>query len=111
MLSSDKKISSQEFNTFFKKGIRSSSKNLSASLFFKEKEEKSKFAVVISKKTAKTAVLRHQNKRIIYNIIRQLYPQFENIKYCFFLIKRDIKNVDEKELSKEILSILEKNNH
>ena len=106
MLSSDKKISSQEFNNFYKKAQRKFSKNFIISLISSKTKQKTKFAVVVSKKLIKTAVLRHKNKRKIYKILSQLYPQFSNIKYGFILLQNNIENIDEVDLEKELSSLL-----
>ena len=108
MLSKENKISSREFKDFFKKGVRNSSKNFNISIIFKKNNEKSKYAIVVSKKVLKTAVLRNKNKRIIYKILRQLYPQFLYIKYAFIFIKNDISTVEISELTKELREILYK---
>jgi ribonuclease P protein component len=108
MLSKKNKILSGEFKKFFKKGVRNNSKNFNISIILKKNNEKPKYAVVVSKKILKTAVLRNKNKRIIYKILRQLYPQFSHIKYAFIFIKNDISTIKINELKKELKDILYK---
>ncbi len=66
------------------------------------------FAVVTSKKILKKAVLRHKNKRIILNIIRQYYPQFIVGKYVFIHILKDISLLEKKDIEAEIIPFLVK---
>ena len=102
MIPSCKKISSVEFSKFYKKGLKRSSQFFLISLYKEKENTKNNFAVIISKKTFKTAVLRHKNKRRIYNIIRQLYPQFLEYNYIFITIKSDISEIKDSELKNEL---------
>lgn len=106
MLAAEYKITSQEFNNFFKKGIKKSSKRFRISVILDANGEKPKYAVVISKKVLKTAVSRHENKRKIYKIIRQLYPQFLTLKYGFIFIQQDIRTVSEDILIADLKDLL-----
>ena len=106
MLPSCKKISSEEFTEFYRKSKRKFSKNFIISTISGEINEKPKCAVVISKKIAKTAVLRHKNKRKIYKILSQLYPQFSDLKYIFISLQKNIENISDSELENEISELL-----
>lgn len=108
MLQSKNKISSTEFNQFYTPGKKSFSKNFRVSVVLGQDSDEPKYAVVISKKVVKTAVSRHKNKRKIYNIIRQIYPQFSSVKYGFVFIQRDISLVDDSVLKSELLEIFRK---
>jgi len=105
MLEAGLKITSQEFNEYFKKGSHKSSKFFRTSVVFGVKGDIPKYAVVISKKVLKTAVTRHENKRKIYKIIRQIYPQFSDFKYVFILIQQDIRVVDNDVLRDDLLKL------
>ena len=109
MLKKEYKISSQEFKRLFKK---TSKKETEHFMFFLIKKREScensltKISVILSKKKVKTAILRNKNKRIIYSIIRQIYPQLSYYHYLFISPKRDISNLENKLIKDEILSIL-----
>ncbi len=106
MLKATQKISSREFTQFYRKGKKINTEHFRVSLVNTSKKENPKFAVVVSKKVAKTAVLRNKNKRRIYEILRQLYPQFSGVKYGFFFIQKDISRVDFYKLKSEIEEII-----
>lgn len=106
MLLSSKKINSVEFKNFLNKGRKKSSKYFKVSIVNDKKYRYSKYAVVINKKIAKTAVLRHKNKRIIFRIISQIYPQFLDNKYTFIFIKQDVGSVNKEELKRDLLVLL-----
>lgn len=108
MLSRNQKISSEEFKNFYSKGKRSFSENFRFSVVFGENNDVSRYAVVVSKKIAKTAVLRQKNRRKVYKILREIYPQFPQVKYGFIFIQKNIADLDEKILYNEILDNLRK---
>ena len=108
MLAAKNKISSQEFADFYKQDKKGFSQHFRVSVVLDENVAESKYAVIISKKVAKTAVLRHKNKRKIYKIIRQIYPQFSQVKYGFVFIQRDIAGIDEDLLKSELLGVFGK---
>ena len=108
MLDSKKKISAQEFDVFLKKGIKKTSKHFRISFIVSKNKDYTKYAVVISKKIAKSAVERNKNKRKIYKIISQIYPQFLDKKYVFIFIQKNILKINENELKEEISLLLKK---
>lgn len=108
MLARKQKISSEEFKEYYKKGKKIFSQHFRITLVLGNTPENSKYAAVINKKTAKTAVLRNKNKRKIYKILRQIYPQFPQVKYGFIFIQKNIINIDEEILGKEITENMKK---
>lgn len=106
MLAAKYKITSGEFKQFFNKGSRRSSKHFRITTTSGEDVNFSKYAVVISKKVLKTAVSRHENKRKIYKIICQLYPQFLSLGFVFIFIQKDIRGVSGDQLEVEIKYLL-----
>jgi ribonuclease P protein component len=103
MLKASQKISSQEFKIKHKKIKKIKTENFNITLVYNKENKITKSAVIVSKKIIKTAVLRNKNKRIIYKILRQLYPQFFGIKYIFIFLKKDISLVDHNLLKEELL--------
>ncbi len=106
MLSSNQKIKIKDFKGFYKKGKKNTSKNLRSSIIYSNVKCSPLYAVIIDKKTVKTAVSRNKNKRKIYKILRQLYPQFSFIKYGYIFIKKNITNIKNEDILKEILGHL-----
>ena len=107
MLSSSKKISSQVFKVKLKKKSFKT-KHFIISYVETKKKIETQYAVIISKKVGKTAVLRNKNKRIIYNIISQTYPQFLSMQYCFIYIQKDISKINYQDLIEELYTFLKK---
>ncbi len=107
MISSSKKINSEEFKKFFNKGERKISEFFRISIIKQKDKAKSKYSVILSKKKIKTAVLRNKNKRIIYEIISQIYPQFLNNKYTFILLNKDISKINKDLLKIDLIKILD----
>ena len=107
MLSASQKISSSQFKKYYKKGIKKNSEHFFVSLIYSHKDKQTQFAVVAPKKALKTAVLRNRNKRIIYEILRQYYPQFSHIDYGFIFLKKDISHIKKDEIKKELFKILQ----
>jgi ribonuclease P protein component len=62
----------------------------------------SRFAVVISKKIAKTAVIRNRVKRRIYSIVKDLIPRFVIKRSVVITIKKNIEDISHDVLKKEI---------
>lgn len=110
MIPSIYKINSVEFKKFYNKGINKNSKHIRVSFVYKKMNESifSKYTVVVGKKISKSAVIRHKNKRKIYNILKEIYPQFSYLKFVFIFIKTDVLNVDEKEIKNQIVELLSK---
>lgn len=108
MISSLYKINSVNFKKFYNKGIIKNTKYLRVSYIPKKIDENifSHYAVVVGKKISKSAVIRHKNKRKIFNILKEIYPQFSHLKFIFIFLKKDILNISEKEIEKEILKLL-----
>lgn len=62
-------------------------------------EENPKFSVVVSKKVAKTAILRNKTKRLFFEIIRKHEKSFKNKHNFIFYVNKegvlsDLKNID-----------------
>ncbi len=106
MLSKEKKITSRIFKEKYPKSKKKYTRHFRISFCQESEDENTRIAVVAPKKAFKKAVLRNKNKRIIYNILRQYYPQFSQGKIVFIHILKDISLLEKKEIEKEILPIL-----
>jgi ribonuclease P protein component len=86
-------------------------KKIHTELFLLRKNEnnlnKNRFAIVVSKKVAKTAVKRHYLKRLFKNIILDYFKNIENKGFDFVFILNKKANDANKD---DIMSILSKIN-
>lgn len=106
MLSSRYKISSWNFKKKYNKGVRKSSNHFRFNVLEDKNLSSPCFAVIINKKLYKKAVQRNKQRRRIYNIISETYPQFCKGFWCFIFIQKDISALSYLELKKEINDVL-----
>jgi len=95
-----------EFNVVFKDGKKTFSPSFQ---FITLPQEQQKFSVVVSKKLIKGAFQRNKQKRRVFNILKN-NQQGLPVGATLIIIKKDISQIDKKELEKQILETL-KNNH
>lgn len=72
-------------------------------VFCENTREFTRFAVVVSKKVNKTAVVRNRIRRRVYEIIRQNIDDIpKKMDYIFVVFSPDVKDMNYKELEKTI---------
>lgn len=118
MISKQNRINRTDFETIMKKGGLTNSglfslrflKNLPASdgLSPAGVEKYSQFAVVVSKKVAKTAVLRNKIRRRCYSILRKVSKSLNNSYYVILFAKKGAEKATFAETEAQILEILKK---
>ena len=70
-----------------------------------------RYAVVVSKKTLKSAVGRNRIRRRLYEVIRAELPRIEKPVDCIFVVySKDVLNADYKELRNLIHNLLQEAN-
>ena len=106
MLPHSQRISVHLFKDIMKKG------EVLHSTFFiircVNSQEKSHYAVSVSKKIAKTAVLRNKIRRRTYSIISQFLPRFKMNKKMIIIAKIGVEKMTIDSLKKEIEKIFVK---
>lgn len=68
----------------------------------------SRFAIVVSKKIAKTAISRNKARRRVYSIVKDLIPKFVFKQNVIIILKKSVENKSHDELKKEIEEIFVK---
>ncbi len=105
MLPQNRRLSGKQIkNEIFKKHKKVNSKYYSLVITEGEKNEPTRFAVVISAKVAKKAVNRNRIKRRLFNIIRGQLPDIKSGLKIIILTKIIINIASQKELMKFILN-------
>lgn len=107
MLPKSERLDTKRFNE-----IIASGKNISAgSFYFKAlKSDKLRFAVVISKKVAKSAIKRHFIKRRVFNSIMKNKDQFPVSDYIVFANK-DVLEMSKEQIEENIKNMAKKLAH
>ena len=107
MLSKDKKINTQLFKEVLNKGKTHHFTYFSVkTLKSPVNENKSKFTIVVSKKIVKKAISRNLIRRRFFNIIKDIYKDFPTPYAFIFFLKKEGKELNYKDLKKEIEIIL-----
>lgn len=70
--------------------------------------EKTLFSCVVSKKLAKTAVLRNKIRRRVYEAVKKSLPSIKNGYICLVFVKKEVINADFSTLEKNISELLKK---
>lgn len=104
MLSSSKKLILRDKADFFNQAEKKHSKYFS--LFYK-KAESCKGVFIIPKKSVGLASHRNKHKRRLYNIFEQIYEDVLSW-HLVFVVKKDLKNLSDKEILKELKLLLKK---
>ncbi len=102
MLPKDQRIDTKRFNE-----VIASGKNISAGAFYFKtlNNDKSRFAVVVSKKVTKSAIRRHLIKRRVFHAIKENKDLFPVADYIVFATK-DILEMDYKQITSLLRHIL-----
>lgn len=108
MLPKKQRLQRDEFPNLFKKGKTVNSAHLSFRFVTDPKLTKSKFSIVISKKTAKTAVVRNRFRRRGYEAIAKISPVLNTPLRGAFFAKTGAEKMSFPEIKREINNILEK---
>jgi ribonuclease P protein component len=116
MLPKEKRVTSGSFEAILKKGalFHSSFFTLRILPCFAEatqgKPKESKFSVVVSKKVAKTAVLRNKIRRRVYSCIREILKTSSTRKpgLLVFFAKKDVDKLKFINLKSEVENLLSK---
>lgn len=99
----------RDFQIIYKKGKYGQEKAFKIN-FLGNRRSFSRFTVVVSKKTEKSAVKRNRAKRVFREAIRAVYPEIKD-GYDFIInIKKEGLATDLESVKKEIKEILKKNN-
>ncbi len=93
-------------NRFFKAWILSKKQDLSAPSARPAPEPRSRFALIISKKVSKRAVIRNKLRRRIYETIRTHYTDWENSQIIVISVKQICVDSSFDELQKNLLHLL-----
>jgi ribonuclease P protein component len=72
------------------------------------KASKSKFAVSVSKKIAKTAVDRNRIRRRVYSMLDQITPLLKESVHAMLMPKKEFLNEDYVKLGAEITALFQK---
>lgn len=108
MLPRKNRIPKEDFPTPKRQGFRIFSPIFSGT-FYKD-EGDIRVSVVVSKKTAKTAVARNLIRRRFYEIIQDLQKRLTQQGMVVFYPKKETATIDFKDLKKEVEAALEKAN-
>lgn len=106
MLARKHKISSELFKKNHHLGTKKFSSHIRYVFVHIDDKSDSRCAVIISKKVLKKAVHRNKQKRRIYNILSEIYPQICKGQLVFLFIQKDISKVSYTDLVQEIQPIL-----
>lgn len=109
MLPNKRRIRKTEFSELLSKGAFGASPLFTIRFISSKKDEKSTFAVVVSKKVASSAVARNKIKRNCYHVLRDLSPKVKNSYKIIFFVKKGVEKLSFKDLSSEIHSALARN--
>lgn len=108
MLPQNRRIKKENIEQVIKKG-RAYHTPLFYVKYLSNKEEKTAFAIVISSKTVKKAVVRNKIRRQIKGFLLNSLNQIKDGFNVVFIVKPDIKKVTKKELQDAIIESLIKN--
>jgi len=109
MLSKKYKISREEFPKNDKNGLFYNSKNLTLTVKKAQKPSKNtKFSFIVSKKVAKSAVLRNKMKRRGYYAAKKLINSTKPSILAIFMLKRGVDSIPYQEFEDQIVFLLKK---
>ncbi len=108
MLPKKRRVSRSEFDVILKKGGWYHSPHLTLRAFQSTSSGKSRFAVSVSKKTAKRAVLRNLLKRRVYGVLTSILPHSGSAFSSAFFVKKGTETITFADLKKEVISLLQK---
>jgi ribonuclease P protein component len=95
------------------RGIRFNNSRLTANPLFTLKVNENglsfnRFAIIVSKKVDKRAVIRNRIRRLISSCLEEVYNKLQQGKDTIFIVKRGAINKSRQDFFKEIESVLEK---
>ncbi len=102
MLSKNKKINTVLFNEILSFGKKKYFNYFYILVLKNEKQEKSHVTFVAPKKQFKKAIERNEIKRKCFNVIKELYSTIPSSLNIIFFLKKEILELNLKELEKEI---------
>ncbi len=111
MLAKKRRVKTKEFNSAFS---AISTKSYVSPLFSikivpgAKTAEKTLFSCVVSKKVAKTAVLRNKTRRRVYEAIKKSLPNIKNGYICLVFVKKEVIDADFSTLEKNINELMKK---
>ena len=102
-------VKGKEFDLIYKKGKSFSGRFFSLRILPQEdKEEETRFGIVISLKISKKAVIRNKKKRQLREIIRLNKDKIRSGYLCLVLTKKEIIDAKYDELEKEFIFLIKK---
>ena len=109
MLSRKNRLSKKkDFDEIFKNGKSSFDGLLGVKMIKKEKQEFSRFGIIVSSKISKKAVIRNKIKRRIRNIIAKKYFNSANVKDVIIITLPGILNKKYSEIEKSLCAHFKK---
>ncbi|MFO0718600.1 MAG: ribonuclease P protein component [Candidatus Paceibacterota bacterium] len=105
MLPKNKRISKDSFKSILLKGTLYHSENCTLRILPSEKEG---FAVLISKKVAKSAVDRNRMRRRVYSVVRDLLPNIKTTSKNLISLKTGAKKLSFDLQKEEITKLFKK---
>ena len=105
----------KEFEEFFGKKLKTNGgRNVSTSSFvlkfFPNKLGNPRFAIIISNKIDKRAVVRNKLRRWIREVIRLNLKDIKINTDCLFVVQKPVLKLEREEFKKEVLGLLKKAN-
>jgi len=105
----------KEFEEFFGKKLKTNGgRNVSTSSFvlkfFPNKLGNPRFAIIISNKIDKRAVVRNKLRRWIREVIRLNLKDIKSNTDCLFVVQKPVLKLEREEFKKEVLGLLKKAN-
>lgn len=111
MLSKEQRISRKYFSKIIKKGTSYQGKYISLTVYSDRQDTfPSKFAFVVSKKVASTAVMRNTLRRHGYDIIQKNKEHIRPNFWCVFFFKKNATELSYAEKEYAIIFLLQKAN-
>jgi ribonuclease P protein component len=108
MLSRNRRVTTAMFSEVGAQGTPFYGEYFIARVLVKAALPESRFSVVVSKKVAKTAVVRNRNKRKVRALVAKLYPSLEKKAAVLVFVKKDISRIASNVLSADLGGVLKK---
>jgi|GEM_PF-4290753 len=109
MLPSGNKLNSVEFKTTFEKARKVHTANLMVCIL--GEQEKFKSAVVVSKKESRTAIMRNYKRRVVFNVLAEVYgmnKKYMDDKHIIVLFKKKSLSIGYTQIGDQIKEALSK---
>ena len=105
MLPKSLKLNSRQHSILIKQGKRKH-KQFFTLQFLRQVDSKTYCAVVVPKKIYKKAIKRNENRRKVFDIIKNIYPQLKQGYFLALILRKNIEGLDKEALEQEIQEIL-----